>query len=127
MIDEPSRIGLSKEANAYLDEMLESLNSEVKESKGDLIKFDLYRLAVAIGVKKGEKLTAITEKMDSSFRVGELDVDQALYIAVKAAKLNDPDEPIYHAVERLADHGIRSFYSAYQKNMGKLPWGELLS
>ena len=126
MIEEPARIGLSQDANSYLDEMLDSINSAVDDSSRDLIKFDLYRLAVAIGVKRCEKSASISSKTDSAFRVIELDPDKALFIAVKSAKLNNIDEPIYRAVERLADYWIREFYSAYQKNMGKLPWADLL-
>ena len=121
---EPPRIGLTKQANAYLDEMLDSLNSEA--SGQTLIKFDLYRLAVALGVKKGITPEPLSEKTDNAFRVGELDPDKALFFAVDAASLQKPSEAIYHIVERFGEQGIRDFYDAYDKNMGKLPWDKLL-
>lgn len=125
-MEEPQRIGLTIEANSYLDEMLDSLNSETKGGSEKLIKFDLYRLAVAIGVKKGEKPQAMKEKAESSFRVGELDPDNALFIAVEAANLYEHDEPVYRGVERLAEQGIRQFYEAYRTNIGRLPWNKIL-
>ena len=49
-MDEPSRIGLTKEANILLEEMLKAIDPGKK-----LIKFDLYRLAVALGIKKRDQ------------------------------------------------------------------------
>ena len=121
---EPLRIGLTKQANAYLDEMLDFLKSQ--PGGQDLIKFDIYRLAVALGVKKGLVPGPLSDKSDSTFRVTELDPDKALYYAVDAADLQESDEAIYHIIERLADQGIRSFYDAYKENMGRLPWDKLL-
>ena len=65
-MEEPKRIGLTKEANGYLEEMLESLNSD--NSAQTLIKFDLYRLAVALGVKRGEKPTMINGTTDNALK-----------------------------------------------------------
>ncbi len=124
-MDEPQRIGLTTQANTYLDEMLDSLNSEV--TGHSLIKFDLYRLAVALGVKKGIRPEPLSEKTDSAFRVAELDPDKALFFAVDAAKLPEVGESIYQIVERFGDQGIRCFYDAYRENMGKLPWDKLLA
>lgn len=121
---EPTRIGLTKQAHGYLDEMLDSLNSEA--SGLTLIKFDLYRLAVALGVKNNIKPEFLSEQPDDAFRVAEVDPDKALYYAVDASNLQKSDEAIYHIVERLADQGIRRFYDAYQENMGRLPWDKLL-
>ena len=121
---EPSRIGLTKQANAYLDEMLEFLKSQ--PGGQDLIKFDLYRLAVTLGVKNGLAPEPLSDKSDSTFRVTELDPDKALYYAVDAANLQKSGEAIYHIIERLADQGLRQFYDAYQGNMGRLPWDKLL-
>ena len=123
-MSEPLRIGLTKQANAYLDEMLDFLKSQ--PGGQELIKFDLYRLAVALGVKKGVVPKPLSDKSDSTFRVTELDPDKALYYAVDAANLQESGETIYHIIERLADQGIRQFYEAYQKNTGRLPWDKLL-
>ena len=124
-MNEPQRIGLTKQAHNFLDEMLEALNSEA--SGQTLIKFDLYRLAVALGVKKGIRPALLPEQPDAAFRVAELDPERALFFAVDAANLHEPGETIYHIIERLADQGIRSFYDAYKENMGRLPWDKLLA
>ena len=127
-MEEPQRIGLTKQAHDCLDEILASMNSET--DRQDLIKFDLYRLAVALGVKKGirpEPFSEKSEKPDDAFRVAELDPDKALFFAVDAANLQDSDESIYHIVERLGEQGIRHFYDAYRENMGKLPWDKLFA
>ena len=125
-MEEPQRIGLTKEANTYLDEMLDSLNSDMEGGGEKLIKFDLYRLAVAIGVKEGTKPIPLKEKTDNSFRVAELDPDKALFIAVEAANLRENGESVYHCMERLAEQGVRQFYDAYRSNVGRLPWNKLL-
>lgn len=123
-MQEPQRIGLTTQANAYLDEMLESLKSEAGGQ--GLIKFDLIRLAVALGIKNGITPKPLSENTDSAYRVAELDPDKALYFAVVAANLQTSGETIYHIVERLGEQGIRHFYDAYRKNMGRLPWDKLL-
>ena len=121
---EPSRIGLTKEANGYLDEMLDFLKSQ--PGGQELIKFDLYRLAVALGIKKGVSPEPLSGATDHAFRVAELDPDKALYYVVDAVNLKKSDEAIYHIIERLADQGIRQFYNSYKENMGNLPWDKLL-
>ena len=123
-MQEPQRIGLTTQANAYLDEMLESLKSEAGGQ--GLIKFDLIRLAVALGIKNSITPKPLSENTDSAYRVAELDPDKALYFAVVAANLPTSGETIYHIVERLGEQGIRHFYDAYRKNMGRLPWDKLL-
>ena len=124
-MEEPHRIGLTKQAHSYLEEMLDSLNSEVPDEQ-PLIKFDLYRLAVALGVKKGIK-PEYPENTDSSFRVTELDPDKALYFAVKAANLQELGKSTYHTVESLGENGVREFHKIYHSNMGKLDWGQLFA
>lgn len=126
-MDEPQRIGLTKEANAFLDEMLETINSVTEGTSEKLIKFDLYRLAVAIGVNEGNKPKPINGNADGLFRIGELDPDKTLYIAVEAAGLNDSEGSVYRGVERLAEQGIRLFYKSYQENMERLPWDKILA
>ncbi len=124
-MEEPQRIGLTAQANAYLDGMLDSLNSETDAP--DLIKFDLYRLAVALGVKKGITPEPLSDKTDNAFRVGELDPDKALFFAVDAANLQEPGKSIYRTVEALGEQGIRHFYDTYRENMDKLHWDKLLT
>ena len=124
-MSDPERIGLTKETNQYIDEMLETLNSEVEGQ--NLIKFDLYRLAVALGVKTGKNPEPISGKTDRAFRVRELDPNKSLYFAVQAANLGTPDESVYHIVERLGEHGIREFYKEYKRDLGKLSWDKVLT
>ena len=121
----PERIGLTKETNQYLDEMLKTLNSEVEGEH--LIKFDLYRLAVALGVKNGKNPEPITGNTDSTFRVHELDPKKSLYFSVQAANLGASDESIYRIVEQLGEQGIRQFYKEYKSHLDKLPWDKILA
>jgi hypothetical protein len=123
-MEEPKRIGLTEEADGYLDEILDSLRAEPGGEK--LIKFDLYRLAVALGLKKGEKVQPITGNTNKAFRVAELDPEKALYFSVSASQLQEQGEPVYPVVERLAERGIREFYLLFKENMGKLPWDKIL-
>ena len=125
MTSDPERIGLTKETNQYLDEILETLNSEVEGQ--NLIKFDLYRLAVALGVKKGKNPEPISGITDSAFRVRELDPNKSLYFAVQAANLGAPNESTYRVVERLGEHGIRQFYMEYKSHLDRLPWDKILT
>lgn len=124
-MNDPERIGLTKETNQYLDEILETLNGEVEGS--NLIKFDLYRLAVALGVKKGITPAPISGNTDSAFRVRELDPNKSLYYAVQAANLCALDESVYRIVERLGEHGIRQFYKEYKNSLGRLRWDRILT
>lgn len=123
-MDEPNRVGLTDEADNYLDEMLETLKSE--SGGQSLIKFDLYRLAVALGIKTGKKPKPILSNTNRAFRVTEVDPAKALFYAAQAAKLEDQGEPVYSVIERLAEQGIRDFYACYKENMGKLPWDRML-
>jgi hypothetical protein len=123
-MDEPTRIGLTREANDFLDEILEDLNSQTDEK--DLLKRDLYRLAVALGVKQGNIAKPLLDHSDNSFRASDIDPDRAFYYAVESKDLDKKEVPIYKIVERLADQGVRNFYEVYKSNMGRIPWDELL-
>ncbi len=124
-IDEPKRIGLTENTNNQLEELLGHLNDQAPNEQG-LIKFDIYRLAVALGIKKGEKPMALLEKTENALRVSEIDPDKALYYAVRESGLHLPNQSIYHAVECLADNGIRLIYNHYQQNMENINWDELI-
>lgn len=125
-MEEPERIGLTKETNLKLDELLEELNPSKGKEGTKLIKFDIYRLAVALGVKHREKPPLINGNTDRSFRVTELDQDKALYFAVQASGLNGSDESVYGYIERLAEEGIKQFFRLYSDNMGRLPLEKIL-
>ncbi|MUK28685.1 hypothetical protein GNP44_01050 [Aliivibrio fischeri] len=123
-MNEPGRIGLTDEASAQLDELLADLNPSKGEEGISLIKFDLYRLAVAVGIRKGTKPPALIDKRNSSFRVAELDEGGILYAVVESASLVDEGESIYEYIERLAEQGIREFYAESIKT-GLLPFDEI--
>lgn len=116
-MEEPSRIGLTKETNAFLDKILEDVNPAPGQKGTKLIKFDLIRLAVALGVKHNKKITSNSINTDNAFRRTELDPDKALYYVVQASDIPDNSEPIYKCIERLADQGIREMYKLYRDNL----------
>ena len=120
---EPSRIGLTAAAGAQLDELLEDLNPEHGTEGVKLIKFDLYRLAVALGVKNHEPPPPLNDKSISNLRVAELDPDGVLATVVKTSGLLPKNVLVYEFIERLAEHGVKEFYLAYQKT-GQLPLEE---
>lgn len=123
-MEEPSRIGLTNQNDNYLDEMLDSLQSE--DSKTRLIKFDLIRLAVAWAIKNEITPEPPQSKTDSSYRVAELDPDKELYSAVESTKESSSSVPNYSIIEYLGNQGIAHFYSVYRKHK-IIPWDKLLS
>jgi hypothetical protein len=125
-MEEPNRIGLTAATSAQLDELLEELNPESGTEGVKLIKFDLYRFAVALGLKKGTAPAPLTDKSSASFRVTELDPDDVLYLSVEYSDLLPAGCTIYEFVERLAEVGIREFYDTYQQS-GELPLDEYLT
>jgi len=124
-MNEPQRIGLTHSTNQHLVEILDSLNAESEGSA--LIKKDIYRLAIALAIKASKDAQPISEKTEDFLRVAELDDDKTLYVAVQASGLCGPDEPVYAAMERLAESGIQEFYEAYKKGLDQIPWDKVLS
>jgi hypothetical protein len=122
-MDEPSRIGLSAETAILLEELLEDLNPKQGEEGVRLIKFDLYRLAVAIGIKRGDQPPELSDRSSTSFRVNELDPDGVLYTALDSSGLTPEGTPIYSYIERLAEAGIKTLSKAQQQT-GDLPWAQ---
>ena len=122
-MNEPNRIGLTAVTGAQLDELLTELNPPKGETGVSLIKFDLYRLAVALGIKKGNPAPPLKDKTVPSFRVAELDEDRVLYTALENSALKPSDTSIYEYIERLAEHGISNFYNTFQQT-GELPLEE---
>ncbi|MBN1009091.1 hypothetical protein [Amphritea pacifica] len=123
---EPGRIGLTAETSAQMDELLLDLNPQKGEEGISLIKFDLYRLAVAVGIKKGINPPALPEKSNASFRVNELDEGGVLYAAVEAAGIVEMGAPIYEYIERLAEYGVREFYDSNLRT-GQFPFDEIFN
>lgn len=119
-MNEPSRIGLTATTGAQLDELLIDLNPEQGVEGVKLIKFDLYRLAVALGLNKPKPPPILKEKSISNLRVSELDPEEVLYLAVENSRLLPADTSIYQFIERLAEFGIGEFYRIYQQT-GHLP------
>jgi hypothetical protein len=122
-MDEPTRIGLTAEAGSQLEELLDELNPDKGVEGVKLIKFDLYRLAVALGLKKSELPPPFTGNSTSSLRVNELDPDGVLYLAAEHSELLPDDTSVYGFVERLAEAGVRDFYTSYQTT-GQLPFDQ---
>ena len=120
---EPSRIGLTPKADSQLDELLEELNPQSGEEGVKLIKFDIYRLAVALGVSRTDLPASLNDKSTSSLRVNELDPDGVLSLAVESSGLIGSDESVYEFIERLAERGISELYEKYQQT-GQLPLEE---
>ncbi len=122
-MDEPTRIGLTAEAGAQLEDLLDELNPNKGIEGIKLIKFDLYRLAVALGLKKSEVAPPLAGNSTSSLRVSELDPDGVLYLAAEQSEVLPADAPVYGFIERLAEAGVREFYAFYQTT-GQLPFDQ---
>ena len=124
---EPDRIGLTPETSSKLEELLEELNPTQSQVKGTtLIKFDLYRLAVAVGIKNDINPPSLNNKSTSSFRVSELDKDGILFTVAKNKGLVKEGESVYELIERMAEHQIKYFYDESMKT-GQLPFDEIFS
>jgi|GEM_PF-2005917 len=127
-MNEPDRIGLTPLVAEQLDELLSELNPNIESTKETvkLIKFDIYRLAVSLGLKERKSPPELKEKSNSAFRVGELDRDKALFTVVECLECCPNDTSIYRYIERLAEQGIQEFYQEYQQR-GELPLTEYFS
>lgn len=126
-MNEPNRIGLTPLAAQQLDELLNELNPEVnsKNETYKLIKFDIYRLAVALGIKEKKSPSALNDKSNAVFRVNELDPDKTLFTVVECLGTCPSDTTIYGYIEQLAEQGIREFYEHLHQR-GELPLTEYL-
>jgi len=120
MFEEPKRIGLTGVTAFQLDELYKHLNPEEGEEGVRLIKFDLYRLAVALGIKNAVNPPGLSDKSNTVFRVNELDPDKILFTVIETSEVLPPNTSIYSYIERLAEYGIKEFYQAYQLK-GELP------
>jgi len=124
---EPNRIGLTPLAAQQLDELLVELNPGI-DSKIEtvrLIKFDIYRLAVALGIKENKKPPTLNDNSNSVFRVSELDPDKVLFTVVECLGSCPAEVAIYSYIEQLAEQGIKEFYDNFQQR-GELPLTEYL-
>ena len=97
-MDEPNRIGLSAKVNAQLEDLLKDLNSQ--EGGVELIKRDLYRLAVALGIKNAIDPSPLDDKNGWKDRVSEFDPDRSLYTAAENSGLATAGASIYEFIER---------------------------
>lgn len=120
-MEEPTRIGMSATSMAKLDELVEELNPLEGDEGTRLIKFDLYRLAVALGIKNRDTPSELSGKSIPNFRTSELDEDGILYLSVKESKLVSEGDSIYGFIERLAEQGINELYSIH-RSTGQLPF-----
>ena len=126
-MNEPNRIGLTPLAAQQLDELLLELNPDQDSNKETfkLIKFDIYRLAVALGIKENKTPTPLNDKSNSVFRVNELDPDKTLFTVVECLNVCPNGTSIYSYIEQLAEQGIKEFYEHFHKR-GELPLTEYL-
>ncbi|KEQ17847.1 hypothetical protein [Endozoicomonas numazuensis] len=122
-MNEPSRIGLTSATGAQLDELLEDLNPDSGDEGVKLIKFDLYRLAVALRLKANTPPPPLPEKSVTNLRVKELDPDGLLFLAAENSNLLPAGTPIYEFIEQLAEAGISDFYRDFQQT-GQLPFNQ---
>lgn len=119
-MEEPKRIGLTAATAAKLADLLAELNPAQGETGSKLINIDLYRLAIALGLKEAVQPPPLTDNSNRSLRVGEVDPEQVLYTVLQSIEQVPADVPIYSFMERLAEQGINGFYAAYQQR-GQLP------
>jgi hypothetical protein len=126
-MNEPNRIGLTPLAAQQLDELLVELNpdQDSKKETVKLIKFDLYRLAVALGIKENKTPPALNDKSNAVFRVNELDPDKTLFTVVECLDSYPKEVAIYSYIEQLAEQGIKEFYQHFQQR-GELPLTDYL-
>ncbi len=122
-MNEPKRIGLTLLAAQQLDELLIELNPE-QDSKSEavkLIKLDIYRFAVALGIKQNKVPPALTDNSNSAFRSSELDPDKTLFTVVECLGICPEGVYIYRFIEQLAEQGIKEFYQHFHQR-GELPF-----
>lgn len=119
-MEEPSRIGLTAVTGGRLDELLDELNPTAGDDGVKLIKFDIYRLAVALGMSNSEPPPALSEKSVSNLRVQELDPNGVLALAIENSNLVPAGTSTYEYIERLAERGINEICDAYEQT-GQLP------
>ncbi|ABV87630.1 hypothetical protein [Shewanella pealeana] len=123
MSTEPNRIGLTDVTVEKIDELLDELNPLAGEDGDKLVRYDLYRLAVALGVKNKTVPVGLTSSVNSFLRVADLDPDKVLYSVVENSGLNSDSIAIYSFIERLAEQGIKEMYNAYDQT-GEIPFEE---
>jgi len=122
-MEEPNRIGLTATTTAQLDELLEELNPMEGEEGTRLIKFDIYRLVVSLGIKNKVSAPTLDEKSQNSLRVSEVDDEGVFYAALENSGLVPDGTPIYEYIERLAEQGIKELYQTFRAT-GQLPFEE---
>jgi hypothetical protein len=98
---------------------------ESKKETFKLIKFDIYRLAVALGIKENKTPSVLNDKSNTVFRISELDPDGTLFTVVECLEACPNGTPIYAYIEQLAEQGIKEFYEQFQQR-GELPLNEYL-
>lgn len=122
-MEEPNRIGLTATTMAQLDELLEELNPMEGEEGTKLIKFDLYRLAVSLGIRNRISAPPLDGKSQSSLRVSEFDDEGVFYSALENSDIVPSGTPVYEYIERLAEQGVKELYQTF-RTTGQLPFEE---
>ena len=97
--NEPVTVGLSDEANDVLVSLRDIGFAE------DL---DAYRFGVALAIAHGVDPSAVQlTKRTTKYNIGTLDPDRSLYAAAKMLVTIPSELPVYSAIERLAEWGIK--------------------
>lgn len=125
-MEEPNRIGLTATTMAQLEELLEELNPMDGEEGTKLIKFDLYRLVVSLGIKNQVVASPLSEKSQNSLRVSEFDDEGVFYSALENSELVPEGIAIYEYIERLAEQGVKELYNTF-RTTGQIPFEEYFS
>ncbi|MEW8357382.1 MAG: hypothetical protein AB2601_18770 [Candidatus Thiodiazotropha sp.] len=125
-MEEPNRIGLTSTTMAQLEELLDELNPMDGEEGTKLIKFDLYRLVVSLGIKNQIVAPPLSEKSQNSLRVSEFDDEGVFYSALENSELVPEGIAIYEYIERLAEQGVKELYKIF-RTTGQLPFEEYFS
>jgi hypothetical protein len=113
---EPVTVGLSDEANATLKSLKEM---------GFVEELDAYRFAVALAIAHGVDPSVVhTAKRTTKYNIGTLDPDRSLYSAVRILMPPADESPVYSAIERLAEWGIRELG---KRSQSSTPFADICS
>ena len=83
-----------------------------------MFKLDLYRLAIAISIKRGVTAPPLTETSNSSYRITDVDENAVFFTVLNNSELVPEGVSVYEYMERLAEHGVKEFYKSSLKPGG---------
>lgn len=118
-IQEPTTVGLSKEAHEELKLLKE--NGHFAELQ------DAYRFAISLAIAQGVDplATSVGSGKATIFNIGTLDGDQSIKLAISSIYSDQcKEEPVYKIAERLAEWGINEL--AAEASRGEINFIKLL-